>query len=104
MLVGIDFLTVKSAALFRNCHAEAGLSPSHPILIPPVAHRFLGRGENFMWWIEVRESLRQQDRSLVKCVTRDGADHGFLKILKPLSGVSFHDYSKSTDATSATKG
>jgi hypothetical protein len=33
-------------------------------LIPAVSHRLLGRGENFLRGIEVRETLRQQDRSL----------------------------------------
>src|SRR4051812_37137781 len=91
MLVGIDFLAVKPAALFRNCRAETGLPPGHTILIQPVSHRLLGCRENFLRWIKVRESLRQQDRAFLKCVTRDGADHGFLKIMEPLGGVSFHD-------------
>src|SRR6185436_4248247 len=104
MLVGIDLLAVKPEALLRNRRAKAGLPPGHAILIPPVSHRLLGRGENFLRWIKVREPLRQQDRSLVKRITRDGADHRFLKIMKPVGGVSFHGYSKSTVATSATKG
>src|SRR5262245_8122426 len=90
MLVGIDFLAVKAAALFRNRRAEAGLPPGHTILIPPVSHRLLGGGKNFLRWSEVREASRQQDRSLVKGITRDGADDGFLKIVKPVGSVSFH--------------
>src|SRR5689334_7704138 len=104
MLVGIYFLAVKSATLFRNRCAEAGLAPGHAVLIPPVSHCLLGRGENFLRRIEVREALRQQDRSLFKTISRDGADHGFLQILKPLGAVSFHGNSKSTEATSATNG
>src|SRR5690349_25089917 len=102
MLVGINFLAVEPAALIRNGRAEAGLTPRHTILIPSVSHRLLGRGENFLRWIEVREPLRQQDRALVECITRDGTDYGFLKITKSVGGESFH--AKSTEATSATKG
>src|SRR5688572_11444330 len=104
MLVGFDLLAVKPATLFRNRRAEAELSPRHTILIPSASHRLLRRGENFLRWIEVREALRQHDRSLIKCITRDGADRGFLKISKPVGRVSFHGYLKSTEATSATKG
>ena len=78
MPVGIDFLGVKPAALLRNCGAQAGLSPGDAVLITSVSHRHLGGGENFLRWIEVRESLRQEDRSLVEGVARDRADHGFL--------------------------
>src|SRR6185503_16324557 len=104
MLVGIDLLAIKAEALFRNRRAEAGLPPGHTILIPAVSHRLLGRGENFLRWIKVREPLRQQDRSLVERITRDRTDHGFLKIIQPVGSVSFHGFSKSTEATSATKG
>src|SRR5688572_20392121 len=117
MLVGIDFLPVKPAALLRNRLAEAGLSPGHSILIPSASHGLLGRGENLLRRVEIREPLRQQDRSLVKCITCNGADHRFLKILKPVCSVIFHGrliyvkaemkqrcYSKSTEATAATKG
>ena len=69
-----------------------------------ASHRFLGRGEDLLRRVEIRESLRQQDRSLVECITRDGADHGFLKIMEPLGCVNFHGCSKSTEATLATKG
>ena len=67
-----------------------------------ASHRFLGRGEDLLRSVEIRESLRQQDRSLIECITRDGTDHGFLKISKPVCSVCFH--SKSTEATAATKG
>jgi len=90
MLLGIDFLAVKPEALLRNRLAEAGLSPGHSILIPSASHRLLGRGENFLRRVEIRKSLRQQDRSLIEGITRDGADHGFLKIVEPVGGVSFH--------------
>ena len=90
MPVGIDLLSVKPPALLRDGLAEAGLSPGHSILIPSAAHGLLGLGENFFRWIEIREPLCQQDRSLVKCITRDGADHGLLKIVKPVGSVGFH--------------
>ena len=55
-----------------------------------ASHRFLGRGEDLLRRVEIRESLRQQGRSLIKCITRDGADHGFLAISKPVCRVNFH--------------
>ena len=66
------------------------LPPGHPVLISSTSHRFFGRDENFLRGFEVREPLRQQDCSLIKCITRDGPDYGFLKILKPVGGVGFH--------------
>jgi hypothetical protein len=86
MLLGIDFLAVKPTALFRNRGREGWAVPrSYHIDSARFALPSRPRRE-----LPAVEPLRQQDRSLVKCITRDGADHGLLKIIEPVGCVSFH--------------